>query len=225
MFRTPGGSTIQQEAKAAEKNYTLQKNDLITIKVYTNAGERIIDPDFELMKDVPAQGLNVAREPIQYLINADGTVRLPMIGLFKVEGLTLLQAEEVLQKEYSKFYQDPFVDLQFHNKRVIVLGAPGGQVIPLLNENVTLVEILAIAKGINNDGKAHNIRLIRGDQVFVADFSTFEGYKKSNMLVEAGDVIYVEPIRRPFLEGLRDYGPAVSVLTGLTTLIVVLISL
>jgi polysaccharide export outer membrane protein len=106
-----------------------------------------------------------------------------------------------------------------------VLGAPGGQVIPLVNENIRLVEVLALAKGLNNDAKAHNIRILRGDTVFVADLSTFDGYIKNNISIQPGDVIYVEPIRKPFTEGLRDYGPILSIVTTLTTLVVVIYGL
>jgi polysaccharide export outer membrane protein len=81
---------------------------------------------------------------------------------------------------------------------------------------------LALAKGINNDARASNIRVMRGDTLFIADLTTFEGYKKNDILIEPGDIVYVEPIRRPVLEGLRDYGPIMSILTSLTTLIVVI---
>jgi len=40
--------------------------------------------------------------------------------------------------------------------------------------------------------------------------------------VEPGDVIYVEPVRRPFSEALRDYSGALSLLISLTTLVIVL---
>ena len=42
---------------------------------------------------------------------------------------------------------------------------------------------------------------------------------------ELGDIVYVEPIRKPFSEGVRDYGPILSIITTLTTLIVVIVSL
>jgi polysaccharide export outer membrane protein len=42
------------------------------------------------------------------------------------------------------------------------------------------------------------------------------------MLVQPGDIIYIEPIRRPASEALRDYFPIVSILSSLITLIVVL---
>jgi polysaccharide biosynthesis/export protein len=224
MFKTGETSKIDQYKKEAERNYVIQKNDYLTLDVFTNDGERIVDPDFKLMKDLPAQTANL-RPELTYLVNAEGQAKLPLVGLIKVEGMKLIDAESILQKEYTRFYEKAFVRLNYTNKRVIVLGAPGGQVIPLANENMTLVEILSLAKGLPNDAKAHNIRILRGDQVFVADMSTIEGFAKGNMLMAHGDVVYIEPVRRPFVEGLRDYGPALTLLTSLTTLVVVIIGL
>lgn len=226
MFRIPEGADLQKQIQAAEKNYVIQQNDFLTLLVYTNDGERLIDPDYKLLKDMPPNNAGAALRPvIHYLINTDGAVKLPMVGQINLRGLTLQEAEQILQKEYSKYYQSPFVRLEFQNKRVIVLGAPGGQVIPLANQNVRLVEVLALAKGVDNNSKANNIRVVRGDQIFSADFSTFESYTKSNIIVEPGDVVYVEPIRRPLVEGVRDYGPVFAVVTSLTTLVIVLVGL
>jgi polysaccharide export outer membrane protein len=220
MFRVPEGAKLQQQIASAEHNYTIRKNDNLHLEVYTNKGERIVDPDFQLSKD--GNGGVATEQPKNYLVDISGVAKLPLIGEIKVEGLTLRQAEEILQKEFTKFYQDPYIVLSVSSRRVFVLGAPGGQVLPLANENTTLVEILAAAKGIEKNGKAHNIRVLRGDQVFVADFSTFEGYTKSNMIIEPGDVVYVEPVRRPLSEGFQEYGPLISVAMSLITLVVVL---
>jgi polysaccharide export outer membrane protein len=224
MFKTGETSKIEQFTKEAERNYVIQKNDYLSLDVFTNDGERIVDPDFKLLKDIPTQTGNL-RPELNYLVNAEGHARFPLLGLIKIEGMKLIDAETILQKEYTKFYEKPFVRLNYINKRVIILGATGGQVIPLANENMTLVEILAIAKGLPTDAKAHNIRILRGEQAFVADLSTIEGFTKGNMLMAHGDVVYIEPVRRPFVEGLRDYGPALTLLTSLTTLVVVIISL
>jgi polysaccharide biosynthesis/export protein len=224
MFKTGETSKIEQYTKEAERNYIIQVNDYLSLDVFTNDGERIIDPDFKLLKDLPSQTTNL-RPQFNYLVNAEGKTKFPLVGLIKVDGMRLVDAESILQKEYSRFYEKPFVRLSYTNKRVFVLGAPGGQVIPLANENMTLVEILALAKGMPNDAKAHNIRVLRGNQTFVADLSTIEGFTKGNMLMAHGDVVYVEPVRRPFVEGLRDYGPALTLLTSVTTLVVVIIGL
>ena len=140
----------------------------------------------------------------------------------KISGLTIKQAEQILQKAYGNFYEEPFVVVRFHNKRVIVLGAPGGQVIPLTNENMRLSEVLALAKGVPTEARVNNIRVIRNEAVFIADLSTFAGYQKNNLVMQPGDIVYVEPVRRPFKEALRDYSPVISIVTSLATLIFII---
>lgn len=224
MFRVPKDFTLQKQAESIEKNYIVQKNDYLKLQVYTNNGELIIDPNMEMMRDMPnAQSTTTTKPSIDYLVDVNGISKFPMIGEIKLEGLTIRQAEEILQKEYAKYYQQPFVVLKYGNKRVILLGAPGGQVIPLVNENVKLVEVLAMAKGLDVTAKAQNIRVLRDDQVFIADLTTIDGYLKNNMIIQPGDIIYVEPVRRPVLESLRDYGPLISIFTTITALVVVLL--
>jgi polysaccharide export outer membrane protein len=211
------------EAAAATKNYMIQVSDYLKLEVYSNKGERIIDPNGELVNATngATQNQTVRVQPT-YLVSADGTVKFPMIEPVAVAGMTIREAEQKLQAEYSKYYKECYVLLTFSNKRVIVLGSPGGQVIPLVNENVSVVEVLALAKGIGNDGKAHNIRLIRGNDVYMLDLSTLEGLKDGNMTVQPGDIIYVEPIRRPFTEGTRDLAPVFGLFISLATLIVLI---
>ncbi len=226
MFRSTDAAKPEQfkrEASQVDKNYQIQANDLLQLDVFTNKGERIVDPNPELTQTAAAAVTTTT--PYNYLVESNGLVKFPMIGQLQVNGLTIRQAEEIAQKEFSKYFTDPFVRLSFVNKRVVVLGAVGGQVIPLTNQNVTLVEVLALAKGLNNEAKANNIKLIRGEHVYQVDFSTIQGFKEGNMLIEPGDVVYVEPIRRPFTEALRDNFTAISLIVSLSTLVVVIRSI
>jgi polysaccharide export outer membrane protein len=212
---------ISKEVSTVEKNYHIQKNDLLSLEVYSNKGERLIDPNPELSQKNGATQEVEEDEPV-YLVDLKGIVRFPMVGEINLENFTLRQAEEILQKEYAKFFKEPYVQLTYKNKRVILLGALGGHVIPLENENMNLLEVLALGKGLTNDSKAQNIRLIRGERVFEIDLSTIQGLRDGNVIVEPGDVIYVEPVRRPVSEALRDYSGALSLLISLTTLLLVL---
>lgn len=212
---------INKAISSVEKNYQIQKNDLLGLEVYSNKGERLIDPNPELSQTNGVVQEEDKDEPV-YLVDLKGVARFPMVGELALENFTLRQAEEILEKEYAKFFKEPYVLLTYKNKRVILLGALGGHVIPLENENMDLLEVLALGKGINNDSKAQNIRLVRGERVFEIDLSTIQGFREGNVLVEPGDVIYVEPVRRPVSEALRDYSGALSLLVSLTTLLIVL---
>lgn len=220
---TQGFATkLGKDAVNAERNYVIQVNDQLKLEVFSNKGERIIDPNGELLKNEGGTVTNQnTRVQPSYLVTMDGTAKFPMIAPVKVEGLTIRQGEVLLQEAYDHYYKECYVILTFNNKRVVILGSVGGQVIPLVNENVRLVEVLALAKGIGNDGKAHNIRLIRGEDVYLIDLTKIEGFQNANMIVQPNDVIYVEPIRRPFVEGFRDIGPVLSLIVSITTLVVV----
>jgi polysaccharide export outer membrane protein len=66
---------------------------------------------------------------------------------------------------------------------------------------------------------------LRGEEYFLVDFSTIDGYRKGNMIMQPGDIVYVEPVRRPVSEAVRDYGPLLSLAVSLSTLVIVLVGL
>ena len=222
---------LRREMLSAEKNYTIQANDFLELEVYTNQGERIIDPDFELLKELNSGGGQAQNNRVKprYLVQENGLVKLPMIGDIYLLGYTLYQADSVLANAYNEFYKGSFVITRFVNKRVVVLGATGGQVIPIENENMNLLEVIALSGGIAGQGKAYNIRLIRGDldhpQVQLIDLSTIEGMQKASLRVESGDIVYIEPIRRVLPETIRDITPVVGLVANALTLLIVIINL
>ncbi len=219
-----GPEAWKKETLSIERDYVIQKNDLLRLNVFTNNGERIVDPNPELTNSGTASNQQ-NRQQFDYLVSLNGVVKFPMIGEFKVEGLTLRQAEVMIQKEFSRFFKEPFVHLTFANKRFTILGAPGGQVIPLTSQNITLAEALALGKGLSNDSKAHNIKVVREEKVYEIDLSTIEGFQKGNMIIQPGDIIYVEPVRKPVVEGLRDYSGIVGLIVSVGTLIVLISNL
>ena len=207
----------------AESSYIIRPYDYLNVDVYTNKGERIIDPNFELVNENFRNQQQGQPEP-RFLVRADGIVNLPIVGEVKLAGQTLPQADSILAVAYADYYEAPYVITRYINKRVIVLGAMGGQVIPLENENMSLIEILALAGGLSNEAKGHNIRLIRGDlddpKVQIIDLSTIQGIREAQLKVQPGDIIYIEPVRRIVSETIRDISPILSVITSLFTILV-----
>jgi len=213
-------TTIKEDV---ERNYLLKPSDRLRLDVFTNDGERLIDPNFEIAQMIGGgqggQQLQQQRGEFEYIIQVDSTVVFPLVGSMNLVGNSLYDAELIVAQAFEEFYEDSFVKLRINNRRVIVLGSPGGQVIPLENENMDVVEVLALAQGVDRNAKANNIRLIRGKEVFFIDLTTITGMQSTNMVVNPGDVIYVEPWRRPWQETLRDFSPVVSIVTSLVTLV------
>ncbi|HXA00887.1 MAG TPA: polysaccharide biosynthesis/export family protein [Cytophagaceae bacterium] len=219
--------SIQKQIIHAEKNYVIRKNDYLNVKIYTNQGERLIDPNSELAKGASSGGL-VKEENIKYLVRTDGNANLPMLGDVHLEGFTLIQADSLLAIKYGKFYEGAFVITTMLNKRVFVLGPfpLGAKVIPLQNENINLIEVITLYGGIPDNGKAYNIRVIRGDlknpNVNIIDLSTIDGMKKANLDVQPNDIIYIEPVRKLFLESFRDISPIISLLLSSISILILI---
>ena len=260
MFQLTKGSDgvvdtarLRRAVNRTARNYRIQPNDYLNVRVYTNKGEALIDPNGFLQFGTSAGGARPATTSgargggggggsADYLVQADGRVRLPLLNeAVSVQGLTLLQADSLLKVRYDTYYKDSFVRTAISNNRVIILGASGGQVIPLANDNMNLLEVLALAGGVDATaagsgarygGRVDNIRIIRGDlknpQVQFVDLSTLEGMRRGNLQVEPNDIIYVQPVHRPFQETLVDAGPvfaAFSTVLGTVTTVIAFIVL
>jgi len=214
-------STLTSEARSLEKNYKIRPNDLLNVKVYTKNGEMIIDPEYELNKNTTSGNRDNRPDP-EYLVRLNGFIDLPMVGDVNLNGLTIHESNLKLIELYSEFFVDPYVITKYTNKRVTVLGAMGGQMLPLTNENITIAEVLAMAGGMGTNGNASKMTLIRGKEVFLIDFSTVASYYESNQIVRAGDIIYVEPINRPLADNATSVALALSLITTTMALIVIL---
>jgi polysaccharide export outer membrane protein len=261
MFRLSDGkgldtTRLRGVVNRVNRNYIVQPNDLLAVRVYTNNGERIIDPNGELQFGAPAgmlsTGANGSRTlasgsasstqagDSEFPVQTDGTVRLPLINRIKITGYTLVQADSVLKVRYEEFYKGVFVVTRVTNSRVVVLGSVGGRIIPLVNDNMNLIEVLAAAGGIDGNGgggaslyrsggKASNIRIIRGDlknpQVEQIDLTTINGMRRANLQVEPNDIIYIEPVRRPFSDALTDASPVISLAGAVIGTLLAIISI
>lgn len=219
MLRT--GSDYPYTAIPATPNYEykLANNDVIEFRIFSNNGFKLID--------LTNFSTNVAgsygRVTLDYLIDFDGTVKLPIVGRLKLAGQTLREAELYLEKIYAEHYNKPFVMLEVSNRRVIIFPGSGGgaKVLKLENNNTTLLEALAMAGGIKT-GKARKIKLIRGSprnpDVYLIDLSTIEGMKNGDIVIQANDIIYVEPVMEVTKTILGELTPIISLLTTILLL-------
>ena len=218
MLRTKNYPYSSFKEDTLKPEYKIAPNDELMFKLFTNEGEKLINP---LEANMNSQNTT---NNFTYQVEFDGKVKLPLLGREQLSNLTLREAEKKLENKYAKYYNKPFVQLKVTNNRVIIF--PGGQggtstVITLSNTNTTLIEALALAGGIS-DGKAHKIKLIRGDlhnpKVYLIDLSTIEGMKASNLVLQANDIIYVEPRPKVAQRILENIAPYLTLLS--TTLLI-----
>lgn len=226
MFKTPRNYEYDDLTKETQIEYKISPNDRLNFRLFTNDGFKLIDLSSgdERVGGTTFTTTNV----ISYLVELDGTVELPTIGKVDIQGLTIYEAQSMLEEKYAQYYKKPFVMLNVINRRVTVSTGTGGtaRVINLENNNVTLIEALAQAGGIADRGNASRVKLIRrkGEEVkvFKLDLSTIEGAEYSKLIVQANDIIYVEPTPQIASELLRDVAPIVALISSAVFIVSVL---
>lgn len=221
MLKTPIGEFEAIDSLPLNPNepYRIGIDDKITFVISTNDGAKMLEGIAGGTGGQSAQG------GMAFVVQLDSAILIPIVGKVKIGGLTVVEAEQLLAKKFSKDFKDPFVKLTVTNKRVIVF--PGGngnaQVINLSNDNTTLMEVIAAAGGIPETGRASRIKIIRKidgtRKVFLVDLSTIEGLKYTDLVVQSSDYIYIEPKARLASAVLRETAPIISLIS--TTLVLV----
>ncbi len=192
---------------------------MLQFRLFANDGFQLIDIAAG-QADGGSQQALAARSNINYVVQADSLARLPILGNINIVGKTIVEAEAFLQAKYAKFYVSPFVILNITNKRVIVFPGTGSsaKVVSLSNNNTTLIEVLALVGGISANSKANRIKIVRQTKtkkdVYLIDLSTIEGIQEGSIIVQANDIIYVEPNPNLAREALGDITPIVSLLSS-----------
>lgn len=130
------------------------------------------------------------------MIDAQGNMSVPKLGNVHVEGLTVPEAEELLEKSLSKWIVGPQLTLKVLNMEATVLGEvgkPGAQ--RLEKERNTLVEVLGKAGDLGTYADKHHLKLLRpatnGTQAVEIDLTELSAFDRNNLVVVPGDVVYV----------------------------------
>ena len=220
MLKTPRDFVFDSIPMMPKTDYVIAPNDIVSFKLYANDGFKVID----LAAGTSADGnlnANNRNLTITYLVRADSMSRLPMLGDFKIAGLTKLEAEMKLEKSYSKFYVNPYVQIGIDNQRVFIFRGNGAdaQVIKLDHNNTTLLETLAKAGGIPDRGRSKRVKLIRQvkgkQEIYQIDLSTIDnGLKYITMIMQANDIVYVEPVPEISRGILQEVNPIVSLISS-----------
>lgn len=226
MFETNGSILVDsiEQLRNKSNDYIIEVNDVFTLKVFTNNGEMLVDPNNELQTE--KSNIKNPDNLIHYTVYSDGHAYLPMVGKVKLSGISIDSADILLASKYAAYYTLPYVKTTLLSKRVIVFGPEGAKIIPLEYQKMNLIEIIARYGGIKIDGKSNNIRVVRGDlknpDVQLVDLSTIAGLRAANTDMQSGDIVYIEPKRRVFREGISDIMPIISITTGLATIILLI---
>ena len=222
MFKTPKSFQFDNDTTQIGKSeYVISPGDRLEMHFYTIDGFKLVD----VTNSVNSQD---GMEAITYLVEKDSTVKLPIIGGVPLAGMTILEGEKLLEDIYTKYYINPFIQIKITNRHVYVFFADGGKgvTVNLVNDNTSLIEVIALAGGLTEFSKAWRIKVIRGNlhnpTIRLIDMSTVKGVMASNLNVRSNDIIYIEATPNYSTKLFAQITPIIGIITSVLLIITLL---
>lgn len=219
----------------------IKPKDFLSISVVSTELEasriyNLVTPQIETASDA---GSLFSQPKLQnYLVDNDGNINFPVLGVLQVKNLTRKELELKLQKKLAPAFtkEMPIITIRISNFTVSVLGEvlrPGK--FETSNERMTILEGLALAGDMTIYGRRDNIVILREDASGVKNFITLNLNDKNCIyspayFLEQNDVVYVEPNKSK--SNSANYGAAeafrlssLSVLLTLTSMALTIYSI
>lgn len=176
----------------------IEPNDIISVKINSTNIELSNIYNFDLI-DGAAQQIS-AIQLKNYLVNNEGNITLPILGIIKVTDKTMNELEQFLSKKLidEGHLKDPTVIVRVLNSKVTILGEvkmPGTY--NFTEKNLTLLQAIGLAGDLTINGKREDIILIRQENnvktISHINMTSTDWFESSNYYIKQNDVIVVNP--------------------------------
>jgi len=174
-IQTEAGTQLDASRERISPEYRVGNGDVLQISVWGEA---------ELTKTVT--------------VRPDGKISLPLIKEVRVEGLTSLEAQALLDQRFAQFIRNPQASVivtEIHSSLVYVTGRvqrPGAY--PIIG-SLNVVQLVARAGGLSNHAKQKHIYVLRppkGVRLEVNYKSAIEGRRNGrDVELVPGDTVVV----------------------------------
>jgi polysaccharide export outer membrane protein len=212
------------------EDYLIQMNDIlrVDIKSFDEKANQLFNAfntQNVQMGGIMAQGGGDPFFMFGYSVDDSGYLELPVLGKIPLVGLTVLQAQNRVQKEVDRYFTEAFVKISLGGIRFSVMGEvlrPGKYAV--MQNRLSILEAVATAGDLKPDANRRRVRLIRqypgGSRVVVLDLTDQNLLKSPYYFVRPNDVIYVAPLRvREWGTGLNAQQSMGTVLTAISLLV------
>jgi polysaccharide export outer membrane protein len=193
-------------SKGAVKDFepVIQKNDVLSIQVYSNSTQPEISDMLYNPRVVNGGGAGTSSSagsttgsPTSgYMVDMDGDIIFPRLGKIHAEGLTKRKLADTITSKITDL-ENPTAVVRFLNYRITVLGEVGHQgTFSIPNEKVTIFEALGLAGDILVTGKKDDVRVLRevnGDrEIGTIDLTSKNLFESPYYNLQQNDVVIVD---------------------------------
>jgi len=150
---------------------------------------------------------NVPETKKGYVVDQNGDINFPVLGMLHIEGLTLEELKNDIQNRImaKNYIKDPIVLAEFINFQITTLGRLGNGNHIITNGSINILEAVALAGGIQQDSFLDDVWVIRTEgttrRVYSLNLKSKSCFDSPAFYLQQGDIIYAKP-RKPVKDGV-----------------------
>jgi len=156
-----------------------------------------------IMPQIDSRMGNIQSQPAiqSYLVDSEGTINFPTLGVLKVSGMNTEELELFIGNKLKPYFSEemPVITARILNYTVNVLGEvlrPGK--FESSNGRMTIFEGLAMAGDMTIFGRRDNVKVLRekanGERIiYSVNLNNNKLFESPAFYLEQNDVVYVEP--------------------------------
>ena len=143
-------------------------------------------------------GTNVSQYINGYQVNSLGTISLPVLGIIEVEGLTIKEISEKIQKKSLEYLKEPTIKVKLLSFKFNVGGEvknPG--VYYSYNERTNILEAISMASGVTDNANVKKVIVVRqtknGSDTYNINLADKALFASNVYYLQPNDLIYIRP--------------------------------
>lgn len=197
--------------KLQESEYKLRPKDRLNMTITSLTDEKV----------------NFIKKPeMELVIDSNGQIELPVIGLIQIGGLTIKEAEDKIKKVSSDFLRSPSITIKVLNFSYTVIGEVSKQGSFVAEDpKVNILQAIGEAGGLTENANRENVRIVRSEngtaKIYKINLLEDNSLLSSNYFLQPNDIVLVDPIKANALrqERIATVGLVISIITSLSFLL------
>jgi len=224
-----GTNSAKASTATALDVYKLQPGDMLYIKVQT-----LDDKTYRLFNSewVNTQGASeISLFVDSYTLSDSGYIVMPLTGKVLLQGLTIQEAQNNIQKSINAFLLSANVIVKLINYKITILGEVNKSgTYKIYDNSINVLEAIGIAGDMTVFGNRQNVMVLRksqGNKLAYLDITDINVINSEFFQLKPNDVVYVQPTVAKTL-GFKEFPFSIlftsitTVFTGITTVVVLI---
>ncbi len=198
--------SLSRDSQAKMYDARVMPKDILSIVVHTITPSAAQQFNLTAAGTMAGTNMSLTSQPTlqTYLVDNDGNINFPVIGLLHVAGLTKSETEQMITEKIMPYLSEserPIVTVRMSSYSISVLGevnAPGNFIVS--REKINVFEALARAGDMTIYGVRNSVKLIREDasghkEIHILDLNDVNIVNSPYYYMQQNDILYVEPNR------------------------------